>query len=51
MTTEINQLMGEIIENPEGQVKDIEQLLTGLLNALIKEHSPKAPTPTEGEAK
>lgn len=37
MNPEIQQLMGEIVENPEGQEKDIELLLTGLLDALVKE--------------
>lgn len=50
ITTEINQLMGEIIENPDSQVKDIEQLLSGFLNALIKEQTPKTETPPEQKA-
>lgn len=41
MSTEINQLMGEIIENPDGQVKDIEQLLSGFLGAMLKEQAPR----------
>ena len=36
--SEINQLMGEIIEDPETQKKDIETLLFGFLHALTKEH-------------
>jgi hypothetical protein len=29
--------MGEVIEDPQGQEKDVEQLLVGLLKALIAE--------------
>jgi hypothetical protein len=37
MATDTRLLMGEIIEDPEGQQKDVEQLLLGFLRALIEE--------------
>lgn len=37
MGTDTSLLMGEIIEDPQNQEKNIEQLLVGLLKALIAE--------------
>lgn len=37
MVTDMNRLMGEIIEDPEKQPRDVEGLLLGLLRALIVE--------------
>jgi hypothetical protein len=37
MSVDTNLLMGEVIENPEGQPRDVEQLLVGFLRALIEE--------------
>jgi hypothetical protein len=37
MATDTNMLMGEIIENPEGQERDVELLLANFLKALIEE--------------
>ena len=44
--SEINQLMGEIIEDPETQKKDIESLLFGFLRAMTQESQPEQ-TPQE----
>ncbi|MBI2712282.1 MAG: hypothetical protein HYX41_05415 [Bdellovibrio sp.] len=49
MTAEINQLMGEIIENPEGQKKDIEGLLVGFLEALVREQKPNKSSQAKAE--
>ena len=37
MATDTNMLMGEIIENPEGQERDVELLLANFLKALLEE--------------
>lgn len=37
MATDTNLLMGEVIDNPEGEEKNVEQLLSGFLQALIEE--------------
>lgn len=37
MGTDTYLLMGEVIEDPEGQERDVEQLLQGLLKALLRE--------------
>jgi hypothetical protein len=37
MATDTNLLTGEIIDDPEGQERDVEQLLVSFLHALIQE--------------
>jgi hypothetical protein len=37
MATDTSLLMGEVIEDPQGQQKDVEILLVGFLKALIAE--------------
>jgi hypothetical protein len=37
MATDTRLLMGEIIEDPEGQKRDVELLLIGFLQALLEE--------------
>jgi hypothetical protein len=37
MATDITLLQGEVIEDPEGQERDVEKLLLGLLQALLEE--------------
>lgn len=37
MATDMRQLQGEIIQNPESQEQDVERLLVGFLRALIAE--------------
>jgi hypothetical protein len=37
MSTDTNILMGEVIDDPERQEKDVELLLVGFLKALIDE--------------
>lgn len=37
MATFTDRLMGEVIENPEGQERDVELLLLNLLRSLIAE--------------
>jgi hypothetical protein len=37
MATDVSLLMGEIIEDPTKQERDVEQLLRGFLKALIQE--------------
>ncbi len=55
-----DRLIGEVIQNPDGQEKNVELLLVQLLRSLIEEQSgsdtrPKslfdAPTPATPEAK
>lgn len=47
MATDMNLLMGEVIENPEGQTRNVEQLLHGFLSALLKEQT--VPLPKEAQ--
>ena len=37
MAIDTNALIGEVIQDPEGKHKDVEQLLAGLLKALLAE--------------
>jgi hypothetical protein len=37
MATFTDRLMGEVIENPEGQERDVELLLVNLLRSLVEE--------------
>lgn len=37
MATDMKLLMGEVIENPEGQERDVEKLLIGFLRSLVEE--------------
>jgi len=37
MATDTTLLMGEVIENPDGQERDVEFLLISLLRALLDE--------------
>ncbi len=37
MATDTTLLMGEVIEDPEGQQRDVEYLLLNFLKALVKE--------------
>ena len=39
MGADVNCLMGEIIEDPANTDRNVEQLLAGLLHALLKEQS------------
>lgn len=43
MATDTYLLMGEVIENPEAEEKDVEKLLTGLLHALVEEQRLQMP--------
>ncbi len=43
MATDTNLLMGEMIEDPTGQEKNVEQLLVGFLKALIAEQIIQTP--------
>jgi len=46
MATFTDRLMGEVIENPEGQERDVELLLNRLLHCLVDEV--KQHTATQG---
>lgn len=37
MSADINVLKGEVMENPDNLDQNVEQLLAGLLNALLRE--------------
>lgn len=49
MGTDATLLMGEIIEDPAGQEKDVEQFLMGFLKALIDEQRLIDTQKTQGE--
>ena len=49
MATDTYLLMGEVIEDPEGQEKEVEKILHGLLHALVAEEVLKRSTELKSE--
>jgi hypothetical protein len=49
MATMTNRLMGEVIENPEGQERDVGFLLSSLLRTLLEEQKLLDPTPQQND--
>jgi hypothetical protein len=50
MPTDTNSLMGEVVNDPAAQEKDVEQLLVGFLSSLIAEQSAAFVAPTAAQA-
>jgi hypothetical protein len=51
MATDTSLLMGEVVEDPEKQGRNVEQLLVSFLRSLIEEQNFSNPPPRPPEVK